>query len=130
MMIEPSIDMEKFLSDLDDGMSAYNLQDKYVLTPRQYRHLMRNIERKNNFSMKKSRVKPYVERSKFFEPYVTLKQDGHYIIRKDKIYYGQYSSLEVARKVKKALVKVDWDKSKLNSIRKEVGLKPLRSYKL
>lgn len=129
-MIEPVIDMEAFIKDLDDGMSAYNLQDKYILTPRQYRHIMRNVERKGGFSMKRSRTQPYTERSKFFEPYVTLKKDGHYIIRKDKTYYGQYPNLEVARQVKKALVDCKWDKGQLNKIRKSLGLKPLRGYHL
>ena len=127
-MIEPDINMDNFLADVDKGMSAYNLQDKYTLTPRQYRRLMRNVERKNGFSLKRSRAVPFTHRSKFHEPYVTLKKDGNYIIRKDSIYYGQYGNLEIARKAKKRLIECKWDKSKLNNIRKELGLKPMRNY--
>lgn len=126
MIVEPVINMEEFLKDVDDGMSAYNLQDKYILTPRQYRRIMRNVQRKDGFALKKSRVQPYTHRSKFNEPYITLKKDGWYIVRKDRIYYGQYSTLEMAKLIKKALMEVDWDKSKLNKIRAKFGLKPMR----
>lgn len=127
-MVEPVINWDKFLADVNDGMSAYNLQHKYVLTPRQYRAIMRNIVRKDGYSMKKSRVKPYKSRTRFNEPHITLKKDGKYMIRKKSTYYGQYSSLEIARKVKQKLIEANWDKRQLNKIRKEIGLKPLRSY--
>lgn len=129
-MVEPVINWENFLKDLDDGMSAYNLQHKYVLTPRQYRYIMRNIVRKRGYSLKKSRVKPYKSRTKFNEPYISFKKDGRYLVRRKGIYYGQYDSLEIAKKVKKELAKVNWNKNQLNKIRKEIGLKPVRSYKL
>ena len=127
-MVEPVINWENFLKDLNNGMSAYNLQHKYILTPRQYRSIMRNIIRKDGYSMKKSRVKPYQSRTRFNEPHITLKKDGKYMIRKKSTYYGQYSSLEIARKVKQKLIEANWDKRQLNKIRKEIGLKPLRSY--
>ena len=127
-MVEPVINWDKFLADVNNGMSAYNLQHKYVLTPRQYRSIMRNIIRKDGYSMKKSRVKPYKSRTRFNEPHITLKKDGKYMIRKKSTYYGQYSSLEIARKVKQKLIEANWDKKQLNKIRKEIGLKPLRSY--
>ena len=127
-MVEPVINWDKFLADVNNGMSAYNLQHKYVLTPRQYRSIMRNIIRKDGYSMKKSRVKPYKSRTRFNEPHITLKKDGKYMIRKKSTYYGQYSSLEIARKVKQKLIEANWDKRQLNKIRKEIGLKPLRSY--
>ena len=129
-MVEPVINWENFLKDLDDGMSAYNLQHKYVLTPRQYRYLMRNVIRKRSYSLKKSRVKPYKSRTKFNEPHITFKKDGKYLIRRKGIYFRQYDSLEIAKKVKKELAKVNWDKNQLNKIRKEIGLKPIRSYKV
>lgn len=127
-MIEPTINMDEFLADLDDGMSAYNLQAKYILTPRQYRKIMRNVIRKDGYSMKKSRVKNYTPRSRFHEPHITLKKDGKYLVRRKTIYFGQYDTLETARKVKQKLIKCNWDKSQLNKIRKELGLKPLRRY--
>ena len=45
----------------------------------------------------------------------------------NKIYVGVD---DFARKVKKALIQYNWDKSKLNEIRKDLGVKPLRGYKL
>lgn len=129
-MIEPIIDMKSFIKDVDDGMSAYDLQAKYIITPRQYRYLMRGINRKQGYSLKKGRVKPYKTRSYFNEPHITLKKDGYYIIRKNNVYYGQYKSLPIAKKVKKELIKVKWDKKQLNGIRKSLGLKPMREYQL
>lgn len=129
-MVEPVINWDNFLKDLDNGMSAYDLQHKYILTPRQYRAIMRHIIRKDGYSMKKSRVKPYKSRTKFDEPHITIKRDGKYMIRKKSIYYGQYETLEIAKKVKKELIKVNWDKNQLNKIRKELNIKPLRGYQL
>lgn len=125
MMVEPVIDWDSFFKDFKEGMSAYDLQHKYGLSPRQYRRIKRKFKR-DTCSMKKSRVQSYTFRTKFNEPYITLKEDGRYIIRYKKVYYGQYSTLEMAKKVKKALVMVDWDKSKLNEIRGRYGLKPMR----
>lgn len=129
-MVEPVINWDNFLKDLNDGMSAYDLQHKYILTPRQYRSIMRNVVRKRGYSLKKSRVKPYKSRTKFHEPHITVKKDGKYLVRRKDVYYGQYDSLETARKVKMKLIEVNWDKSQLNKIRKEIGLKPIRSYKV
>ena len=44
------------------------------------------------------------------------------------MYFGNYETLEIARKVKKELIKVNWDKNQLNNIRKELGLKPMGNY--
>lgn len=130
-MVEPVINWDNFLKDLDQGMSAYDLQDKYILTPRQYRSIMKNIIRKDGYQRKKSKVSHYKTRSKFNECYVSLRADvNKYIIRKDKVYFGQYDTLETAKKVKQKLIECGWDKSKLNIIRKELGLKPLRGYDL
>ena len=129
MMEEPAINMDQFIKDFNEGMSSYNLQDKYLLTPRQYRRLTRGVRRKDGFSMKRSRTKTYTVRSKFNEPHITFKRDGRYMIRRKEIYYGQYNSLEIAKKVKQKLIENKWDKSKLNEIRKELGLKPMREQK-
>ena len=128
-MIEPTINWDDFLKDLDNGMSAYDLQHKYILTPRQYRHIMRNIVRKDGYSMKKGRVKPYRARTDFHEPHITYKKDGRFMVRKNKVYYGQYPTLDIAKQIKKGLVECNWDKEKLNDIRKELGLKPIRRYR-
>lgn len=128
-IIEPTIDMESFLKDVKDGMSAYNLQDKYTLTPRQYRYIMRGVTRQKGYSLKKTGVRHGHYRSKFHEPFVTKRKTGKYLIRKGDTYYGQYDTLEIARQVKKGLVKCNWDKTQLNSIRKGLGLKPLRRYR-
>lgn len=129
MFVEPTLDMAEFIEDVKNGMSAYNLQDKYVLTPRQYRFLMRGVIREKGYSLKKTGVRKGQYRSKFHEPFITKRKTGKYLIRKDEIYYGQYDSLEIARKVKKGLVECNWDKKQLNKIRKELGLKPLRRYR-
>lgn len=129
MMEEPCINMDQFIKDFNEGMSSYNLQDKYLLTPRQYRKLVRGVRRKDGFSMKRSRTKNYTIRSKFDEPHITSKKDGRFMIRKKEVYYGQYDTLEIAKKVKQKLIEHKWDKSKLNEIRKELGLKPMREQK-
>lgn len=128
MMEEPCINMDQFIKDFNEGMSSYNLQDKYLLTPRQYRKLVRGVRRKDGFDMKRSRTKNYTIRSKFDEPHITSKKDGRFMIRKKEVYYGQYDTLEIAKKVKQKLIEHKWDKSKLNEIRKELGLKPMRNY--
>lgn len=129
MIEEPTINMDQFIKDFNEGMSSYNLQDKYLLTPRQYRRLTRGIRRKDGFSMKRSRTKPYAVHSRFNEPHITFKKDGRYMIRRKKIYYGQYATLEIAKKVKQKLIEHQWDKRQLNNIRKELGLKPMREQK-
>lgn len=129
MIEEPCINMDQFIKDFNEGMSSYNLQDKYLLTPRQYRKLVRGVRRKDGFSMKRSRTKNYIIRSKFDEPHITSKKDGRFMIRKKEVYYGQYDTLEIAKKVKQKLIEHKWDKSKLNEIRKELGLKPMREQK-
>ena len=128
-IIEPTVNWTEFLNDLDNGMSAYNLQEKHILTPRQYRMIMRNIQRKDGYSLKKSSLMKRDIRRNTNETYISLKKDGHYIIRKNKIYFGQYNCLETAKAVKEKLIQCNWDKTKLNEIRKSMGLNPLREYK-
>lgn len=131
MMVEPTINWDNFLADLNDGMSAYNLQHKYVLTPRQYRAIMRNIVRKDGFSRKATGLPRKKAQKDFKDTYISiLKGRKGFIIRKNNVYFGNYETLEIARKVKKELIKVNWDKNQLNKIRKELGLKPIRSYKV
>lgn len=130
-MIEPTINWENFLSDVDKGMSAYNLQHKYVLTPRQYRWIMRRVVRKDGFSRKATGLSRKKVHRDFYDTYISINKNFKgFIIRKNNIYYGNYETLEIARKVKKELIKVNWDKTQLNKIRKEIGLKPLRRYNL
>lgn len=127
-MIEPDINWDNFIEDVNKGLSAYDLQHKYTITPRQYRWIMRKVQRNGKYSLKKTRVQPYARRSYFNEPYITKKRDGRYIIRKGKIYYGQYATLDIARKVKKELVKANWDRTQLNDIRERLELPKIRSY--
>lgn len=130
-MVEPTINWNNFLADLNNGMSAYTLQQKYVLTPRQYRHIMRNVIRENGFSKKATGLPRKKAHRDFNDTYISiLKGRKGFIIRKNNVYFGNYETLEIARKVKRKLIEVKWDKSKLNEIRKELGLKPLRRYKL
>lgn len=129
MMEEPVINMDQFIKDFNEGMSSYNLQNKYLITPRQYRKLVRGVRRKDGFSKKRTRTKTYTVRSKFNEPHIISKKDGRFMIRKREVYYGQYDTLEIAKKVKQKLIENEWDKSKLNKIRKELGLKPMREQK-
>ena len=128
MMVEPTINWTNFLADLNDGMSAYNLQAKYTLTPRQYRFIMRNIVRKDGFSRKATGLQRKKVHKDFHDTYISISKGRKgFIIRKNNVYFGNYETLEIARKVKRKLIEANWDKSKLNDIRKELGLKPMRN---
>ena len=128
-MIEPVLNWDKFLKDLDQGMSAYNLQAKYTLTPRQYRWIMRRIIRKDGFSKKATGLPRKKAHRDFQDTYISiLKNRKGFLIRKNNVYYGNYETLEIARKVKRKLIEVNWDKNQLNKIRIGLGLKPLRGY--
>lgn len=128
MMVEPTINWTDFLKDLDQGMSAYNLQEKYTLTPRQYRAIMRNVIRKDGFSRKATGLPRKKAHKDFNDTYISiLKGRKGFIIRKNNVYFGNYETLEIARKVKRKLIEANWDKNQLNDIRKELGLKPMRN---
>ena len=53
--------------------------------------------------------------------YVHTLQRGVYQVARKGEYYGTYKSKELARKIVKDLIKVDWDKSKLKSIQAKHG---------
>ena len=126
-MVEPTINWDNFLADLNDGMSAYNLQAKYTLTPRQYRLIMRNIVRKDGFSRKATGLERKKAHKDFHDTYISiLKGRKGFLIKKNNVYFGNYETLEIARKVKRKLIEANWDKNQLNDIRKELGLKPMR----
>lgn len=128
-MVEPTINWTNFLKDLDQGMSAYNLQAKYTLTPRQYRYIMRRIIRKDGFSRKATGLPRKKAQKDFNDTYISiLKGRKGFIVRKNNVYFGNYETLDLARKVKRKLIEANWDKSQLNNIRKELGLKPMRNY--
>ena len=125
-MIDAVVNMKEFTKDVENGMSAFDLKKKYVLTPRQFRKLVENIERKKPIKRKKSKMKRTI-RTYFNEPYISIDANtGKYTIRKDKTYYGLYDSLDIAKQVKKKLIEENWDKSKLNDIRCELDLKPMK----
>ena len=125
-MIDAVVNMKEFTKDVEDGMSALDLKKKYVLTPRQFRKLTENIERKKPIKRKKSKWKRTI-RTYFNEPYISIDANtGKYAIRKDNTYYGLYDSLDIAKEVKKKLIEENWDKSKLNNIRCELDLKPMK----
>lgn len=127
-MVEPTINWANFLKDLDQGMSAYNLQAKYTLTPRQYRWIMRRVIRKDGFSRKATGLQRKKVHKDFNDTYISIRKDTkRFLIRKNNVYFGNYETLEIARKVKMKLIEANWDKSKLNDIRKELGLKPMRN---
>ena len=129
MMVEPTINWTNFLADLNDGMSAYNLQTKYTLTPRQYRYIMRRIIRKDGYSKKATGLPRKKAQKDFNDTYISiLKGRKGFIIRKNNVYFGNYETLETARKVKRKLIEANWDKNQLNNIRKELGLKPMRNH--
>lgn len=52
------------------------------------------------------------------------KRKSKFIINYHDVYYGCYPTRELADKVVEELVKVDWDKSQLNSIRKKLNFNP------
>ena len=125
-MIDAVVNMKEFTKDVEDGMSALDLKKKYVLTSRQFRKLVENIERKKPIKRKKSKMKRTI-RTYFNEPYISIDANtGKYAIRKDKTYYGLYDSLDIAKEVKEKLIEENWDKSKLNDIRCELDLKPMK----
>lgn len=125
-MIDAVVNMKEFTKDVEDGMSAFDLKKKYVLTPRQFRKLTENIERKKPIKRKKSKMKRTI-RTYFNEPYISIDANtGKYAIRKDNTYYGLYDSLDIAKEVKEKLIEENWDKSKLNDIRCELDLKPMK----
>lgn len=125
-MIDAVVNMKEFTKDVENGMSAFDLKKKYVLTPRQFRKLVENIERKKPIKRKKSKMKRTI-RTYFNEPYISIDANtGKYAIRKDKTYYGLYDSLDIAKEVKEKLIEENWDKSKLNDIRCEMDLKPMK----
>lgn len=125
-MIDAVVNMKEFTKDVEDGMSAFDLKKKYVLTPRQFRKLTENIERKKPVKRKKSKMKRTI-RTYFNEPYISIDANtGKYAIRKDKTYYGLYDSLDIAKEVKEKLIEENWDKSKLNDIRCELDLEPMK----
>lgn len=127
-MIEPVVNMSEFKKDYQSGMSAHNLQDKYVLTPRQFRWLRDKIAiEKRNPSRKRTGFKRKPKNYVVNEPYITLR-DGRWLLRKGKIYFGQYLTFEQAKYIKSRLIEEDWDKSKLDKIRDEINIKPLRCY--
>lgn len=127
-MVEPVINWDNFLKDLDGGMSAYNLQAKYTLTPRQYRWIMRRITRKDGFSRKATGLQRKKVHKDFNDTYISIsKGKKGFIIKKNNVYFGNYETLEIARKVKKELIKVNWDKNQLNKIRKQLNIKPMRN---
>ena len=120
--------MDDFTKDWLDGMSAYNLKEKYKLSSRQFRYLKARLGRRKKADRKATGIhkKKYKDYD-FNEPYICL-QNGFYIVRKNKIYFGQYRLLEQAKYVKQRLIEEEWNKSKLNQIREEIGVEPLRSY--
>lgn len=125
-MIDAVVNMKEFTKDVEDGMSAFDLKKKYVLTSRQFRKLTENIERKKPIKRKKSKMKRTI-RTYFNEPYISIDANtGKYAIRKDKTYYGLYDSLDIAKEVKEKLIEENWDKSKLNDIRCEMDLEPMK----
>ena len=86
-MIDAVVNMKEFTKDVEDGMSAFDLKKKYVLTPRQFRKLTENIERKKPIKRKKSKMKRTI-RTYFNEPYISIdantgKETGKII---DKVY--------------------------------------------
>lgn len=129
-MIEPTINMQEFKKDWLDGMSAYNLKEKYKLSSRQFRWLKDRIVARKKPKRKATGIqkRKYLHYD-FNEPYISMNR-GYYLLRKDKIYYGRYRTLEQAKYVKKRLVEEKWNKDKLNEIRDEINIEPLRSYDL
>lgn len=90
---------------------------------------MRRIIRKDGYSRKATGLQRKKIHRDFHDTYISIRKDAKgFLIRKNNVYYGNYETLEIARKVKRKLIEANWDKSKLNDIRKELGLKPMRNY--
>ena len=89
---------------------------------------MRRITRKDGFSRKATGLPRKKAHKDFNDTYISiLKGRKGFIIRKNNVYFGNYETLEIARKVKRKLIEANWDKNQLNDIRKELGLKPMRN---
>lgn len=59
------------------------------------------------------------------ELYITKRTKGRkrYFLRKNDVFYGSYSSLEDAKKVRDYFIMHRWDKRKLDEVCKKVGVK-------
>ena len=64
--------------------------------------------------------------SRCSELYITV-IDGRYVLRKNNVYYGSYSSLGDAKRVRDYFILHRWDKRKIDEVCEKVGVKRLGS---
>jgi len=71
-------------------------------------------------------LKPVKSKSNYVY-YAKSRKYSKWIIVKDKVFYGSYSTKKIALKVANHLKKVDWDKKQLDNIRESIGYKSCKT---
>lgn len=99
------VDLEEFKKDyLDKSITARDMQEKYRISPRQYRLVVRQVYDKYNPKKKSRMVDKHIYQNGF----------GKFVIRKRKSgefgYYGAYDTLKEARTIRDRLISYNWDK--------------------
>lgn len=114
------------------GTTLRNWFHQYNTTPTEFRSLV--LEGKNPFDYIKQEeliYQPDLSKSLHsnYKGYVHYKPDRYskFAVSKNDVYYGAYFTREIANKVVKELMKVNWDKSKLPSIKKKLNITPRKT---
>lgn len=119
MYVEPVINLNDFKIDYFKGLSAKELKEKYNITPRQYRILIRENKLSRDYSFLKKN--PHFQKKK---KYYTKTDSGKYLVRKvigtQTISYGSYFSEKVAQHIVEELKKEHWNKKQLKMILEEM----------
>lgn len=105
------IDLDEFIVDFSaNGSKAKDLQEKYKISPRQYRLVIRylNKEVKGKPKYYKSPQRKYIYRSEY----------GLYVIRKringNYEYFGRFRNLDEAIEMRNRLMENNWNKEILS----------------
>ena len=116
MYIEPNIDLDSFIKDYHNGLSAKDIKEKYKLTPRQYRRLCEEKRLTRDWEY----LKENPQFNKRGKALYYSKIGNKYVIRKvfgkHTVTYGSYRFKEIASYIVEELKKVRWDKSHLENI--------------
>ena len=126
---EPNITVEDWASRIGTtGQTLRNWFREYETTTPEFKKVV--LEGKNPcdvFKQKELIYTPDLSKSKSsnFRNYVhyASKRKSKWIVSRNDVYYGCYSTKEVADEVVKELEKVDWDKSELDNIKERLGIR-------
>jgi hypothetical protein len=120
----PEITVEEIRKQLGWRTKIYNDARKKALEEN------RIIDRRSPNSIKNCKGRPVKPKhqpkhyyyDRWHDTFVIVKR--YYINKKDVVvYYGRYKREDTAKEVVEELKKVDWDKTKLQEIKKKLGLK-------